>query len=112
MEYKVSKYFFFKGALFTKQKNALCAMLLFWSTSSNHLALPVQDIGTSECLKNKLMLPENWNSSLIVGMGHGGEHGHGQTKLPDYRQWKIEGTPLEEVQRRLAKRGLRDPWAR
>eukprot|EP00076_Gallus_gallus_P042413 XP_025007951.1 NADH dehydrogenase [ubiquinone] 1 beta subcomplex subunit 3 isoform X1 [Gallus gallus] len=49
-----------------------------------------------------------------LGMGHGSEHGHGhgRTELPDYRQWKIEGTPLEEVQRRLAKRGLRDPWAR
>ncbi|NXM24599.1 NDUB3 dehydrogenase, partial [Oxyruncus cristatus] len=51
-----------------------------------------------------------------VGMGHGNEHGHGhghgKMELPDYRQWKIEGTPLEEVQKRLAKRGLRDPWAR
>ncbi|KFW93127.1 NADH dehydrogenase [ubiquinone] 1 beta subcomplex subunit 3, partial [Phalacrocorax carbo] len=49
-----------------------------------------------------------------VGMGHGNEHGHGHSKmeLPDYRQWKIEGTPLEKVQERLAKRGLRDPWAR
>ncbi|NWV48923.1 NDUB3 dehydrogenase, partial [Daphoenositta chrysoptera] len=51
-----------------------------------------------------------------VGMGHGSEHGHGhghdKVELPDYRQWKVEGTPLEEVQRRLAKRGLRDPWAR
>ncbi|KFO52845.1 NADH dehydrogenase [ubiquinone] 1 beta subcomplex subunit 3, partial [Corvus brachyrhynchos] len=51
-----------------------------------------------------------------VGMGHGSEHGHGhghdKVELPDYRQWKVEGTPLEEVQRRLAKQGLRDPWAR
>ncbi|XP_018425658.1 PREDICTED: NADH dehydrogenase [ubiquinone] 1 beta subcomplex subunit 3 [Nanorana parkeri] len=48
-------------------------------------------------------------------MGHGHEHhGHGPKKLhiPDYRIWKIEGTPLEEVQARLAKRGLRDPWLR
>lgn len=47
-------------------------------------------------------------------MGHGNEHshGHGKMELPDYRQWKIEGTPLEKVQERLAKRGLRDPWAR
>ncbi|KAM9380444.1 NADH dehydrogenase [ubiquinone] 1 beta subcomplex subunit 3 isoform 1-T2 [Phaethornis superciliosus] len=45
-------------------------------------------------------------------MGHGSEHGHGKMELPDYRIWKVEGTPLEEVQKRLAKRGLRDPWAR
>ncbi|KAI1237067.1 hypothetical protein IHE44_0014322 [Lamprotornis superbus] len=49
-------------------------------------------------------------------MGHGSDHGHGhghdKVELPDYRQWKVEGTPLEEVQRRLARRGLRDPWAR
>ncbi|XP_028621495.1 NADH dehydrogenase [ubiquinone] 1 beta subcomplex subunit 3 [Grammomys surdaster] len=44
------------------------------------------------------------------GEGHG--HGHGKMELPDYRQWKIEGTPLETVQRKLAARGLRDPWAR
>ncbi|KAG6938999.1 NADH ubiquinone oxidoreductase subunit B3 [Chelydra serpentina] len=45
-------------------------------------------------------------------MGHGHEHGHGKVKLPDYKQWKIEGTPLEDVQERLARRGLRDPWLR
>ncbi|NWR53717.1 NDUB3 dehydrogenase, partial [Regulus satrapa] len=47
-------------------------------------------------------------------MGHGNDHGHGHDKveLPDYRRWKVEGTPLEEVQRRLARHGLRDPWAR
>jgi len=50
--------------------------------------------------------------SFLVGMGHGNEHGHSKMELPDYRQWKIEGTPLEKVQERLAKRGLRDPWAR
>ncbi|KAM7153185.1 NADH dehydrogenase [ubiquinone] 1 beta subcomplex subunit 3 isoform 3-T3 [Macrochelys suwanniensis] len=47
-----------------------------------------------------------------VYMGHGHEHGHGKVKLPDYKQWKIEGTPLEDVQERLARRGLRDPWLR
>lgn len=48
------------------------------------------------------------------GHGHGQEHGHshGKMELPDYRQWKIEGTPLEIVQERLAAQGLRDPWAR
>uniref|UniRef100_A0A6P8QX63 NADH dehydrogenase [ubiquinone] 1 beta subcomplex subunit 3 n=1 Tax=Geotrypetes seraphini TaxID=260995 RepID=A0A6P8QX63_GEOSA len=47
-----------------------------------------------------------------LNMGHGHEHGHGKVELPDYRQWKVEGTPLEAVQERLARRGLRDPWAR
>ncbi|OCT63806.1 NADH dehydrogenase [ubiquinone] 1 beta subcomplex subunit 3 [Xenopus laevis] len=46
-------------------------------------------------------------------MGHGHDHhGHAKMQLPDYKQWKIEGTPLEEVQKRLANRGLRDPWLR
>uniref|UniRef100_A0A8C5KL20 NADH dehydrogenase [ubiquinone] 1 beta subcomplex subunit 3 n=1 Tax=Jaculus jaculus TaxID=51337 RepID=A0A8C5KL20_JACJA len=40
--------------------------------------------------------------------GHG--HGHSKLELPDYKQWKIERTPLETVQERLATRGLRDPW--
>ena len=55
-------------------------------------------------------------SDMAAGHGHehGHEHGHGHGKmeLPDYRQWKIEGTPLETVQKKLAARGLRDPWAR
>jgi len=42
----------------------------------------------------------------------GGDHGHNKLVLPDWRQWKIEGTPLEIVQRRLASRGLKDPWGR
>uniref|UniRef100_A0A8D0E665 NADH dehydrogenase [ubiquinone] 1 beta subcomplex subunit 3 n=1 Tax=Salvator merianae TaxID=96440 RepID=A0A8D0E665_SALMN len=45
-------------------------------------------------------------------MGHGHEHRHGKVELPDYKQWKIEGTPLEDIQERLARRGLRDPWLR
>ncbi|XP_037588550.1 NADH dehydrogenase [ubiquinone] 1 beta subcomplex subunit 3-like [Cebus imitator] len=44
--------------------------------------------------------------------GHGHEHGHSKMELPDYRQGNIEGTPLETVQKRLAARGLRDPWGR
>ena len=43
---------------------------------------------------------------------HGHEQGPSKMELPDYRQWKIEGTPLETVQKKLAARGLRDPWAR
>ncbi|XP_049629269.1 NADH dehydrogenase [ubiquinone] 1 beta subcomplex subunit 3 [Suncus etruscus] len=51
---------------------------------------------------------------MAPGHGHesGHGHGHGKLELPDYRQWKIEGTPLENIQERLAARGLRDPWAR
>ena len=26
--------------------------------------------------------------------------------------WKIEGTPLEETQKRLSQKGLHDPWLR
>ncbi|XP_061464017.1 NADH dehydrogenase [ubiquinone] 1 beta subcomplex subunit 3 [Rhineura floridana] len=43
-------------------------------------------------------------------MGHG--HEHGKMVFPDYRVWKVEGTPLQEVQERLARRGLKDPWLR
>ncbi|KAM8838774.1 NADH dehydrogenase [ubiquinone] 1 beta subcomplex subunit 3 [Synchiropus picturatus] len=42
----------------------------------------------------------------------GGDHGHEKLHLPDWRQWKIEGTPLEFTQKRLQARGLSDPWAR
>lgn len=42
----------------------------------------------------------------------GGDHGHSKQPLPDWKQWKVEGTPLEFTQRRLAKRGLKDPWLR
>ncbi|XP_028847604.1 NADH dehydrogenase [ubiquinone] 1 beta subcomplex subunit 3 [Denticeps clupeoides] len=42
----------------------------------------------------------------------GDHHGHGKLAMPDYKQWKWEGTPLEFTQQRLARRGLRDPWAR
>ncbi|XP_051256938.1 NADH dehydrogenase [ubiquinone] 1 beta subcomplex subunit 3 [Dicentrarchus labrax] len=41
----------------------------------------------------------------------GGDHG-GHPKLPDWRLWKVQGTPLEVTQQRLARRGLKDPWAR
>ncbi|CAO2638855.1 NADH dehydrogenase [ubiquinone] 1 beta subcomplex subunit 3 [Lemmus lemmus] len=47
-----------------------------------------------------------------MAAGHGHEHGHDKLVLPDHTQWKIEGTPLETVQKNLAARGLRDPWAR
>ena len=64
-------------------------------------------------MENKLDSLRTKNSlSFLLGMAHGSERVHGQTELPDYRQWKVEGTPLEDVQKRLAKRGLRDPWAR
>ncbi|XP_069471551.1 NADH dehydrogenase [ubiquinone] 1 beta subcomplex subunit 3 [Ambystoma mexicanum] len=46
------------------------------------------------------------------GHEHGAEHAHGKMQLPDYKMWKVEGTPLEVVQQRLARRGLHDPWTR
>ena len=42
----------------------------------------------------------------------GGDHGHNKMSMPDWRQWKTDGTPLEFTQQRLAARGLKDPWAR
>lgn len=42
----------------------------------------------------------------------GGDHGHSKLSMPDWKQWKTEGTPLEFTQQRLAARGLKDPWAR
>ncbi|GAA6090999.1 hypothetical protein Q7C36_008539 [Tachysurus vachellii] len=42
----------------------------------------------------------------------GGDHGHSKLSMPDYRTWKWQGTPLEFTQERLARRGLKDPWAR
>lgn len=42
----------------------------------------------------------------------GGDHGHSKMSMPDWRQWKVEGTPMEFTQQRLAARGLKDPWAR
>ncbi|KAJ8255301.1 hypothetical protein GJAV_G00203330 [Gymnothorax javanicus] len=42
----------------------------------------------------------------------GGDHGHSKLVLPDPKQWKVEGTPLEFTKERLARRGLKDPWAR
>jgi len=42
----------------------------------------------------------------------GGDQGHSKLSMPDWRQWKAEGTPLEFTQQRLAARGLKDPWAR
>ncbi|CAH2056988.1 unnamed protein product, partial [Iphiclides podalirius] len=43
-----------------------------------------------------------------------GGHGHGPPyTIPDYKQFKIEGIPqLEELEKALAKKGLRDPWIR
>ncbi|XP_059200707.1 NADH dehydrogenase [ubiquinone] 1 beta subcomplex subunit 3 [Centropristis striata] len=42
----------------------------------------------------------------------GGDHAPQKVQMPDWRQWKIEGTPLEITQKRLAARGLKDPWLR
>lgn len=42
----------------------------------------------------------------------GGDHDLRKMAMPDWRQWKVEGTPLEVTQQRLAARGLKDPWLR
>ncbi|KAI8432510.1 hypothetical protein MSG28_013512 [Choristoneura fumiferana] len=44
-----------------------------------------------------------------------GGHGHGEPpyKIPDYKQFQVKGIPqLEELERALCQRGLRDPWIR
>ena len=40
--------------------------------------------------------------------GNGNEHGHSKMELPDYKQWKIEGTALGIVQEKLAVQRQRD----
>ncbi|KAL4664490.1 hypothetical protein H8959_000046 [Pygathrix nigripes] len=40
--------------------------------------------------------------------GHGHEHGDHKMELPDCKQWKIEGTPVKTVQKKLAAGGLWD----
>ncbi|XP_045505426.1 NADH dehydrogenase [ubiquinone] 1 beta subcomplex subunit 3 [Colias croceus] len=44
----------------------------------------------------------------------GHDHGHGPPyTIPHYSQFQIKGIPeLEEVEKELAKRGLKDPWIR
>ncbi|XP_004628708.1 NADH dehydrogenase [ubiquinone] 1 beta subcomplex subunit 3 isoform X2 [Octodon degus] len=49
---------------------------------------------------------------MAPGHGHGQEHGHPKLEFPDYKQWRIEGTPLETVQKKLVAQGLKDPWGR
>ncbi|ESO07557.1 hypothetical protein HELRODRAFT_170101 [Helobdella robusta] len=46
--------------------------------------------------------------------GHGHHEGHGEKfQAPDWKQYKIDGIKeLEEVQRKLAEKGLKDPWLR
>lgn len=46
-----------------------------------------------------------------MGGGHG-DHGHA-FKVPDWKIMKVEGIgPLEDIQRTLAAKGLKDPWLR
>ncbi|XP_032741381.1 NADH dehydrogenase [ubiquinone] 1 beta subcomplex subunit 3-like, partial [Rattus rattus] len=49
-------------------------------------------------------------SDIAAGCGHEHGHGHGKVELPDYRQRNTEEMPLEMMQKKLAARGLRDPW--
>ncbi|KAK2725599.1 NADH dehydrogenase [ubiquinone] 1 beta subcomplex subunit 3-like [Artemia franciscana] len=38
---------------------------------------------------------------------------HGEFKIPDWRQYKVENAPeLVQLQRALASQGLKDPWIR
>nr|XP_018898613.1 PREDICTED: NADH dehydrogenase [ubiquinone] 1 beta subcomplex subunit 3 [Bemisia tabaci] len=53
------------------------------------------------------------------GHGHGDGHHHAVvgetplTKVPDWRIYKVEDVPdLMRMQRTLAQKGLKDPWAR
>ncbi|XP_014359431.1 NADH dehydrogenase [ubiquinone] 1 beta subcomplex subunit 3 [Papilio machaon] len=42
-----------------------------------------------------------------------GGHGSEPYKIPDYKQFTIQGIPqLEELEKELAKKGLKDPWIR
>ncbi|KAK3592445.1 hypothetical protein CHS0354_004876 [Potamilus streckersoni] len=45
-------------------------------------------------------------------MGGGHDH-HNEIKIPDWRQYKVDGIKeLEFLQKQLAARGLKDPWIR
>lgn len=48
----------------------------------------------------------------VFALSMGGDHGHGKMSMPDWRQWKTAGTPMDLTEQRLAARGLKDPWAR
>ncbi|EHB07424.1 NADH dehydrogenase [ubiquinone] 1 beta subcomplex subunit 3, partial [Heterocephalus glaber] len=47
---------------------------------------------------------------MALEHGHRQKCGHIKLELPDYRQWRIKGAPLETVQGKLPVQGLRDPW--
>lgn len=43
----------------------------------------------------------------------GGHEGHEKFVCPDWKEYKVEGIKeLESVQKRLAEKGLKDPWLR
>uniref|UniRef100_A0AC11CZE9 NADH:ubiquinone oxidoreductase subunit B3 n=1 Tax=Ovis aries TaxID=9940 RepID=A0AC11CZE9_SHEEP len=92
---KIFKYLTFLGH--TKVLYSGCGKL-----HSHHLSVKVE-VTSSQCV---------FTVFQDMAHGHGHEHGPSKMELPDYKQWKIEGTPLETVQEKLAARGLRDPWGR
>lgn len=48
----------------------------------------------------------------FLKMGGGHDHHH-KIEIPDYRIYKVEDCPkLLQVQKNLAKLGLKDPWLR
>ncbi|RVE61595.1 hypothetical protein OJAV_G00172120 [Oryzias javanicus] len=75
--------------------------------SVKHLTLP----GYRTAAVNQLELSQCYRGHNKP-FGMGGDHGHSKLSMPDWKQWKTEGTPLEFTQQRLAARGLKDPWAR
>ncbi|XP_063542364.1 NADH dehydrogenase [ubiquinone] 1 beta subcomplex subunit 3 [Cydia strobilella] len=42
-----------------------------------------------------------------------GGHGHAPYVVPDHKQFQVKGIPqLEELEKALAQKGLKDPWIR
>lgn len=43
----------------------------------------------------------------------GHDHHHAPYSVPDYKQYKLQGVAeLEQVEKALARQGLKDPWLR
>lgn len=78
--------------------------LLFFSEPTENKSISIS--------KTKSASKVNKNGLFANVFSMGGDHGHSKLSMPDWRQWKVEGTPLEFTQQRLKARGLKDPWAR
>lgn len=42
----------------------------------------------------------------------GHDHHHAPYKVPDYKIYKVDAPELVQVERALARQGLKDPWLR